>query len=74
MPSYISRFTLWHALLALVTATPTSSNLGLKKFTSLVVFGDSWTDSGLRDYAPDENGNIGQPVCQLPRRLEPGQI
>ncbi|KAH7329637.1 GDSL Lipase/Acylhydrolase family protein [Stachybotrys elegans] len=61
MSSYIARFALWNALLALAAATPTPSNLGLKKFTSLVVFGDSWTDSGLRDYAPDANGNIGQP-------------
>ncbi|KAH7024673.1 GDSL lipase/esterase [Microdochium trichocladiopsis] len=35
--------------------------LGLRKFTSLVMFGDSWTDSGLRDYQPDASGNIGKP-------------
>ncbi|KAI9146927.1 Acetylesterase [Paramyrothecium foliicola] len=35
-----------------------SVRLGLKRFTSLVVFGDSWTASGLRDYKPDANGNV----------------
>ncbi|KFA63310.1 hypothetical protein S40285_07638 [Stachybotrys chlorohalonatus IBT 40285] len=46
--------------IAFASATPTQG-LGLRKFSSLVVFGDSWTDSGLRDYQPDANGNIGQP-------------
>ncbi|KAI9149051.1 Acetylesterase [Paramyrothecium foliicola] len=45
----------------LVSAATTTPGLGVRKFTSLVVFGDSWTDSGLRNYEPDANGNIGKP-------------
>lgn len=42
--------------------------LGLRRFSSLVMFGDSWTDSGLRNYQPDANGNVGQPVSFYTRQ------
>lgn len=31
-------------------------------FSTLVVFGDSYTDNGVRKYTPDANGNVGTPV------------
>jgi hypothetical protein len=32
------------------------------KFSTLVVFGDSYTDQGVHSYTPDANGTVGTPV------------
>lgn len=32
--------------------------------STLVVFGDSYTDNGVRSYTPDVNGTVGTPVSR----------
>jgi hypothetical protein len=46
------------------SSLPSSSKRMLKKFSSLVVFGDSYTDQGLHQYRPLSDGTIGKPVCE----------
>jgi hypothetical protein len=43
-----------------VLAAPASNS---KSFTSVVIFGDSYTDQGVYQYRPDENGEVAEPVC-----------
>jgi hypothetical protein len=45
-----------------VLAAPTSHS---KWFSSVVIFGDSYTDQGVHQYRPDENGEVAEPVCSL---------
>jgi phospholipase/lecithinase/hemolysin len=33
-----------------------------KSFSSVVIFGDSYTDQGVSQYMPGSNGEVGKPV------------
>ena len=35
----------------------------VKPFSSVVIFGDSYTDQGVAQYRPGSNGQVGTPVC-----------
>jgi hypothetical protein len=42
-----------------------ATKLKLDTFSSLVLFGDSYTDQGVRQYRPDPDGTIPEPVRTL---------
>ncbi|CEN60490.1 hypothetical protein ASPCAL02927 [Aspergillus calidoustus] len=46
----------------LALAAPTS---GSKSFSSVVIFGDSYTDQGVYQYRPDSNGEVAEPGTSL---------
>lgn len=50
---------------AIVRAYPTLADTTSKpkQVSSVVIFGDSYTDDGLTQYRPDSNGEVGEPVC-----------
>lgn len=37
----------------------------VKPFSSVVIFGDSYTDQGVAQYRPGSNGQVGTPVWAL---------
>ncbi|KAL2811619.1 GDSL lipase/esterase [Aspergillus granulosus] len=46
----------------LILAVPTSNP---KSFSSVVIFGDSYTDQGVYQYRPDSNGEVAEPGTYL---------
>lgn len=50
----------WLAFLAL--AAPTAK---VKPFSSVVIFGDGYTEQGVAQYRPGSYGQVGTPVCAL---------
>ncbi|VUC31421.1 unnamed protein product [Clonostachys rosea] len=38
-----------------------ANEFNLKKWSSVVIFGDSWTDQGTYSYIPNENGTLSEP-------------
>lgn len=63
------RFSVYLGLVASAggAAHAAKPQLKLDTFSSLVLFGDSYTDQGVRQYRPGPDGTIPEPVrCHIP--------
>jgi hypothetical protein len=62
----VRHLTLWHTLqwvaVVLASSPPSASRSMARKFSSLVIFGDSYTDQGVHQYRPASDGTVGVPV------------
>jgi phospholipase/lecithinase/hemolysin len=52
---------LWIAAASIIPCSD-AAKFNLESFSSLVVFGDSYTDQGIYSYIPSPNGSLPNPV------------